>query len=156
MSIGNVNNNSAAQLQFYAQEKNALSTKAEQQEKTSIAQVASGSDSVQISDRARLLFEQNAAQTTLGNGGGIEPPKTTPGDVSTTLGNGGGIEPPKTTPGGVSTTLGNGGGIEPPKTTPGDVNTILGNGGGIEPPKTTPGSATITLGNGAGIEPPSS
>ena len=34
MSIGNVNNNGAAQLQFYAQEKNAISTKAEQTTQT--------------------------------------------------------------------------------------------------------------------------
>lgn len=134
MSIGNVNGNGAAQLQFYTQEKNAVNNKAEQQTQTSIAQVTSGSDSVQISDKARLLFEQSAAQTTLGNGGGIEPPKTTSGNANTTLGNGGGIEPPKTTADDVNITLGNGGGIEPPKTTSGDTSIMLGNGAGIEPP----------------------
>lgn len=115
MSIGNVNGNGAAQLQFYTQEKNAVNNKAEQQTQTSIAQVTSGSDSVQISDKARLLFEQSNPVFTQGNGEGIEPPKTI-------TGNGEGIEPPKTT-------QGNGEGIEPPKT-------VQGNGEGIEPPKT--------------------
>lgn len=124
MSIGNVNNNSAAQLQFYVQEKNAISTKAEQTTQTPATALASGSDSVQISDRARLLFARDTPAATQGNGEGIEPPKTI-------TGNGEGIEPP--------VTLGNGEGIEPPKT-------ITGNGEGIEPP--------VTLGNGEGIEPP--
>lgn len=124
MSIGNVNNNSAAQLQFYAQEKNALSTKAEQTTQTPATALASGSDSVQISDKARLLLAKDTPAATQGNGEGIEPPKTI-------TGNGEGIEPP--------VTLGNGEGIEPPKT-------ITGNGEGIEPP--------VTLGNGEGIEPP--
>ena len=143
MSIGNVNNNSAAQLQFYAQEKNAISTKAEQTTQTPATALASGSDSVQISDRARLLLAQNSASTTLGNGGGIIPPgnaPTTEGSAATVQGNGGGIIPPANAPitgGDAVSTQGNGGGIIPPGNAPitgGDAVSIQGNGGGIIPP----------------------
>ena len=130
MAITNINNNNTAQLQAYGQEKLASAKLISAQEAAERKTVASTADSVQISDQAKALLAKEVSATTLGNGGGIEPPKTT------TRGNGGGIEPPK------STVLGNGGGIEPPKTT------ALGNGGGIEPPRTT------SLGNGGGIEPP--
>lgn len=104
MAISNINNNNTAQLQAYEQEKLASTRPQPAQEATTRKTVASTADSVQISDQAKALLAKEVSATTLGNGGGIEPPKTT------SLGNGGGIEPPKTT------SLGNGGGIEPPNT----------------------------------------
>lgn len=113
MSIGNVNNNNAAQLQLYAQEKAAVNGRGVQEVRNTVAQQTNNNDSVQISERAKALLAREEPVTTLGNGEGIEPPKTISG-------NGEGIEPP--------VTLGNGEGIEPPVT--------LGNGEGIEPPNT--------------------
>jgi UDP-3-O-[3-hydroxymyristoyl] glucosamine N-acyltransferase len=124
MSVNNINNNNAAQVQLYAQEKNTQPVAALKEKVVPVSQQTNSSDSVLISEKARQLFANASSITTLGNGEGIEPPKTI-------TGNGEGIEPP--------VTLGNGEGIEPPKT-------ISGNGEGIEPP--------VTLGNGEGIEPP--
>ena len=100
MSINNISNNNSAQLQVYAQEKSAAATNNTAQREANNAQ-ANRADSVQISERARALLEKETSVTTLGNGEGIEPPKTVKG-------NGEGIEPPKTV-------QGNGEGIEPPK-----------------------------------------
>ena len=121
MSVSNINNNNTAQLQFYAQEKSAAALPKQQTERSA----PSSADSVQISERAKALLQQETAITTQGNGGGIIPPGKAPVQ---TLGNGGGIIPPGKAP---LQTLGNGGGIIPPgKAT---VQT-LGNGGGIIPP----------------------
>ena len=132
MSVSNINNNSAAQLQLYAQEKSAAVQS--QQNTQSTQEVAtSNADSVQISEQAKALLQQETADNAPGNGGGIIPPGNAP---VTTLGNGGGIIPPGNAPIG---TLGNGGGIIPPGNAPvtddgsTDAN-ALGNGGGIIPP----------------------
>jgi len=122
MAVTNINNNSAAQLQLYAQQKRTTASDSAQQPGVTAdpAPPASGSnaDSVQISAQAKNLL----ALETKGNGGGIIPPGTAPetgssGQVST-QGNGGGIIPPGTVEVGSSapgiTTLGNGGGIIPP------------------------------------------
>ena len=98
MSVSNINNNSAAQLQLYAQEKSA----ALQSQQTTPPQqpVATGNaDSVQISEQAKALLQQETAGNAPGNGGGIIPPGNAPvtGEGRTdanTLGNGGGIIPP--------------------------------------------------------------
>ena len=104
MAISNINNNNMAQLQAYGQEKLAATKPQPALEASARKTVASSADSVQISDQAKALLAKEVSATTLGNGEGIEPPKTT------ALGNGEGIEPPK------ATSLGNGEGIEPPKT----------------------------------------
>lgn len=118
MTVNNINS-STAQLQLYTNEKaGAVNTSAASADKSATALTAQ-QDSVQISEQARAL----SLNSIPGNGGGIEPPKTSSASgaaaLYTTLGNGGGIEPPKT---GTATktdtafsTLGNGGGIEPPK-----------------------------------------
>ncbi|MBZ9612671.1 hypothetical protein [Rheinheimera maricola] len=117
MFVNNINN-SAAQLQLYANEKAAATTPL--QSPNAIAATPSAQlDDVIISEQARALFS-NSAQ---GNGAGIEPPKIAAANKSepvyTTLGNGAGIEPPKTGAANKSepvySTLGNGAGIEPPK-----------------------------------------
>ncbi|MDP5141205.1 hypothetical protein ORJ00_00440 [Rheinheimera baltica] len=124
MSVSNISNSSAAQLQIYAQEKAAVASSQQQSSGSSEPKVAvNNADSVQISAQAQALLAKDTAAT-LGNGAGIEPPKTSSltGNAvdNTTLGNGAGIEPPKTsslTGNAVdNTTLGNGAGIEPPKT----------------------------------------
>jgi hypothetical protein len=104
MAIGTINNNTAAQLQAYAQEKAAAAVERTPADSKAVKSVVSSADSVQISAQAKRLFDKEQSVNTTGNGEGIEPPKTT------TLGNGEGIEPPKTS------AMGNGEGIEPPKT----------------------------------------
>lgn len=115
MSVSNINNNSAAQLQMYAQEKSAA-VQSQQNTQPVQAVATSSADSVQISEQAKALLQQETAGNTPGNGGGIIPPGTAPVG---TLGNGGGIIPPGNAPvtGDGKTdanTLGNGGGIIPP------------------------------------------
>lgn len=79
-------------------------------------QVATGSDTVTLSDESKALLS-NELQTALGSGSGNEPP------ANSTLGSGSGNEPP------ANTTLGSGSGNEPPVATP------LGSGSGNEPPQ---------------------
>lgn len=114
MSVSNINNNSAAQLQMYAQEKSAA-VQSQQNTQPVQAVATSSADSVQISEQAKALLQQETAGNGRGNGGGIIPPGNAPVG---TLGNGGGIIPPGNAPvtGGQSdaSTLGNGGGIIPP------------------------------------------
>lgn len=85
MSVSTINNNMA---QLYTQQKPATAT-LQQQKDQAIATTPAAADSVKISEQARVLLQQEQAVTTLGNGEGIEPPKTV-------AGNGEGIEPPKT------------------------------------------------------------
>jgi hypothetical protein len=148
MAIGSINNNTATQLQAYAQEK-ATATAQSSQGTPAAKTVVSSADSVQISEQAKALLAQDVSNSTQGNGGGIIPPGNAPvtagvkGTVGT-LGNGGGIIPPGNAPvsgdgKGAASTLGNGGGIIPPGNAPvtgGDdaAVTTLGNGGGIIPP----------------------
>ncbi|SEI03287.1 hypothetical protein SAMN05660691_02954 [Rheinheimera pacifica] len=108
MSVNNISNNNTAQLQLYTQEKAATAALKQQNTQAAASPVVKTTDSVQISEQAKALL----ARETLGNGAGIEPPKTT----SAVPGNGAGIEPPKTTVIDSNfSTLGNGAGIEPPK-----------------------------------------
>lgn len=111
MSVNNISNNNTAQLQLYTQEKAAAAALKQQNTQAAASPAVKATDSVQISEQAKALLAKDSA-TTLGNGAGIEPPKTT----SAVPGNGAGIEPPKTTVIDSSfSTLGNGAGIEPPK-----------------------------------------
>lgn len=101
MSVNNISNNNTAQLQLYTQEKAAAAALKQQNTQAAASPAVKATDSVQISEQAKALLAKDSA-TTLGNGEGIEPPKTV-------AGNGEGIEPPKTV-------AGNGEGIEPPNT----------------------------------------
>ena len=80
MTVNNINN-SAAQLQFYANEKaNAQKPAvAVAPQETRQANPATQSDSVQISDQAQALLLKDTspidAVSPLSNGMGIEPPK---------------------------------------------------------------------------------
>ncbi len=83
MSIGNINNNSAAQLQLYAQEKSAVAQQPAVSAQTQLPNTAVSSlqgDSVQISEQARALLATNSPTqddgvSLLTNGMGVEPPK---------------------------------------------------------------------------------
>ncbi|GAB2933313.1 hypothetical protein GCM10027181_35550 [Rheinheimera gaetbuli] len=83
MSVGTINNNTA---QLYTQERPVTASLKQQNNQAATAPVPAG-DSVQISERARALLQQEnlseADATSLsstqaetpGNGAGIEPPK---------------------------------------------------------------------------------
>ena len=94
MSVSNINNSNAAQLQMYAQEKSAA-VQSQQNSQPVQAVATSSADSVQISEQAKALLQQETASRAPGNGGGIIPPGTAP---VVTLGNGGGIIPPGNAP----------------------------------------------------------
>jgi hypothetical protein len=78
MAIGNVNNNTSAQLQAYAQDKASAALLQPQKATAATKSVVSSSDSVQISEQAKALLAQDALVSTQGNGGGVEPPKDPP------------------------------------------------------------------------------
>ncbi|NRQ42775.1 hypothetical protein HRH59_09455 [Rheinheimera sp. YQF-2] len=91
MAISNINNNTA---QLYTQEKPAAATLKQQNNQnaaTAATSPPSATDSVQISERAQALLQQERASNTQGNGAGIEPPGNA---AIETQGNGAGIEPP--------------------------------------------------------------
>lgn len=96
MSVNNISNNNIAQLQLYTQEKTATAALKQQNTQVAASPAVKTTDSVQISDQAKALLSAerrpDTAVTTLTNGMGIEPPKTS---SATTLTNGMGIEPPK-------------------------------------------------------------
>ena len=96
MSVNNISNNNTAQLQLYTQEKAAAAALKQQNTQAAASPAVKTTDSVQISEQAKALLSAerrpDTAVTTLTNGMGIEPPKTT---SATTLTNGMGIEPPK-------------------------------------------------------------
>jgi anti-sigma28 factor (negative regulator of flagellin synthesis) len=96
MSVNNISNNNTAQLQLYTQEKAATAALKQQNTQAAASPAVKTTDSIQISDQAKALLaaerRPDTAVTTLTNGMGIEPPKTS---SSTTQTNGMGIEPPK-------------------------------------------------------------
>lgn len=80
MSINNLSNN-LSQLQFYSQERTAPTAIKQQNTQAAASPAVKATDSVQISEQAKALLSAESrpdtAVTTLTNGMGIEPPKTT-------------------------------------------------------------------------------
>ena len=66
MSVSNINNNSAAQLQLYAQEKSAA-VQSQQNTQSTQAVATSSADSVQISEQAKALLQRRQ----IGAGAGL-------------------------------------------------------------------------------------
>ncbi|QBL08863.1 hypothetical protein E0Z06_04725 [Rheinheimera sp. D18] len=77
MSVNNINN-SAAQLQLYAQNKTTAVAPKQQDLTAEAKPITSTADTVQISTQARMLYSDDRAVNLLGNGAGIEPPKDPP------------------------------------------------------------------------------
>lgn len=95
MSVNNISNNNAAQLQLYTQQNTATAALKQQDAQAAAISKVNTADSVQISEQAKALLSAerpDTAVTTQTNGMGIEPPKTS---HTTTLTNGMGIEPPQ-------------------------------------------------------------